>query len=115
MELKDFIKGTLTEIIEAVTEVQAAVKPSGAMINPREYGRDVRTTTNDGASIYQIDFDIAVTVSDTSGAKGGIGVFVAGIGLGTKGETAESNVSQNRIKFQIPISYPMADEPRKQY
>ena len=106
MELKDFIKGTLAELIDAVIESQEYVKGKGAEINPYEYGKVERTKTGNDTLIYKVDFDIAVTVTDSSGAKGGIGVFVAGLGIGTKGETAESNIAQNRIKFQIPVSFP---------
>jgi hypothetical protein len=108
MELKDFIKGTLTEIITAVVETQEELKSTGAEINPYKYGKIERTKTGEGSPIYHIEFDIAVTTSDTAGAKGGIGVFVAGLGIGTKGEMTEANTAQNRIKFQIPIALPLS-------
>ena len=104
MELKNFIKGTLTEIVEAVKESQITIKGTGAVINPPQY--EIKERTKTGAPIFEIEFDIGVTVSDSSGAKGGIGIFMAGLGVGTKAELNESNVSQNRIKFRIPVAYP---------
>jgi hypothetical protein len=112
MELKDFIKGTLTEIIEAITESQAAIKGTGAVINPHQYGKTEKSYTGDNIQIFEIEFDVGVTISDSSGSKAGIGIFMAGLGVGTKGELKESNISQNRIKFQIPVAYPKGDESR---
>jgi len=113
MELKDFIKGTLVEIIKAITEAQQEVKESGAQISPQEFGKVERARTNNNASIYEIEFDIGVTATDSSGVKGGIGVFLAGLGVGTKAEASESNIAQNRIKFKIPIAYPLHNKPRQ--
>jgi hypothetical protein len=106
------IKGTLTEIIGAITESQTAIQGTGAMINPQQFGKVERTHTNNDVPIFEIEFDVVVTISDSSGTKAGIGIFMAGLGVGTKGELKESNISQNRIKFQIPVAYPKADENR---
>jgi hypothetical protein len=112
MELKDFIKGTLIEIVSGVKEAQNTISDTGAYINPMvnvsNSQRSIASYGGHKSAIYDVDFDIAVTASDSSGAKGGIGVFLGGVGIGTKADLNETNVSQNRIKFQVPISYPLS-------
>ena len=105
MELKHFIKEALIEIVEAVREAQEEVQNSGARINPPQYNKP--EGTQGGAPIFIIDVDVAVTATDSSGAKGGIDVLVAGFGVGSKADMNESNVSQNRIRFQVPVTYPV--------
>jgi hypothetical protein len=108
MELKDFIKETLVEIIRGVSEAQSDILETGAYIHPMiNRTNDKYAVANYGGrvyTIYDVDFDIAVTASDSSGSKGGIGVFLGSVGIGAKGESNESNVTQNRIKFKVPIS-----------
>lgn len=53
-----------------------------------------------------IEFDIAVTASEGSEAKAGIGVFSGVIGLGTQAKMEGSNATLSRIKFSIPVLYP---------
>lgn len=111
MELKDFIKETLVEIINGVKEAQKDIESTGAYINPMVSKStdkiSVAHYSGHTYTIYDVDFDIAVTASDSSGKKGGIGVFLGSVGAGTKAESNESNVFQNKIKFQVPISYPL--------
>lgn len=111
MELKDFIRETLVEIINGVKDAQSAIRDTGAYINPPVHSSNEKRSSvsfsGHKSMIYDVDFDIAVTASDSSGAKGGIGVFLVGVGIGTKAELNESNVSQNKIKFQVPITYPL--------
>ena len=53
-----------------------------------------------------MEFDVAVTTSEGTETKGGIGVVVGAIVLGSHGKTDRSNISVNRIKFTVPIDYP---------
>jgi hypothetical protein len=50
---------------------------------------------------------------NSAGAKGGIGVFISAVVVGARAEINESNISQNRIKFQVPVSYPIQLPPKK--
>lgn len=114
MELKTFIKDTLIQIIEGVKEAQNATKDDKGKINPRQefYGSEMHSKTvrtSKGQIIEMVDFDVAITTAEGSGIKGGAGIIIGPVVIGTKGETSEQNTSQNRIKFHIPISYPEAE------
>lgn len=53
-----------------------------------------------------IKFDVAVTVAEGSETKGGAGLAVEPVDLGSTGQSTNQNSAINRIQFDIPISYP---------
>lgn len=108
MELKEFIKAAITDITEAVSELQEELK-NGTVINPtlaRAGSDKTLLVENEVRIIERLDFDIAVTASEDSGisgnAKAGIRVFGAKMGAETKEKT--ENVS--RLTFSIPVILP---------
>jgi hypothetical protein len=110
MELKEFIKETLVEILNGVSEAQAELTTIEAEINPRrKFGKEERERTSMSehhCPVYDVDFDIAVTVTEGQEAKARIAVFTGIFGSGVGADIKSANVSQNRIKFRVPISYP---------
>lgn len=64
--------------------------------------------------IYELEFDLAVTLTENSSSKaeGKIGLTVVGLYKGKLGCSAESGggrESINRMRFTIPIRYPLAE------
>lgn len=53
-----------------------------------------------------IEFDLAVSATEGTEAKAGIGIFAGAIGLGTQAKLDDNNVTVSRIKFSIPLLYP---------
>ena len=110
MDLKDFIKSTLTQIVQAVEESNEALKESDAEINPTVWsehgglriykGKDAKTFAE------MIEFDVAVTAREEKGNTGGAAVTIAAIGLGTKRTSENENTTVSRIKFKIPVLLP---------
>lgn len=108
MELKEFIKTVITDITEAVSELQSDLN-NGAIINPSisrgEYGKAVLTDQG-VAPIEHLNFDVAVTATETSSidgdAKAGISIFGANVGAESSSRT--ENVS--RLTFSIPLVLP---------
>lgn len=73
MELKDFIKETITQIIEGVVEAQAQIHQHGAEINPKkvqfkEAGQN--NYYNSGKPQY-VEFDVGLTSIQKSGSSEG--------------------------------------------
>lgn len=111
MELKEFIKTAITDITEAVSELQNDLD-NGAIVSPSLPNPISNTTVIDpdndkvNRRISQIDFDVAITVGDTSatgaGVKAGIQIFSAKIG--SESQTHTENVS--RMTFSIPVVLP---------
>lgn len=114
MELKDFIKAAITDIVEAVKEAQDSVKEIATIAPYTEGNKVTHIKTPDGyANISNIDFDVAVTAETTEGSSGGIkgGITVAGIfhvGGNDNEETVEKYQNVSRIRFTIPVLLPHA-------
>ncbi|HSX04715.1 MAG TPA: hypothetical protein VLG76_08315 [Rhabdochlamydiaceae bacterium] len=85
MELKNFIKHSLVEIISGVKEASS------------EIGRHISFVRKDAENVQ---FDIAVTIEDSKGKEGGIQVaklFSGGVNSETK------NATISRVSFQLYI------------
>ncbi len=108
MELKEFIKTAISDITNAVSELQIELD-NGAVINPTisrgEYGKAV-IVDQGVAPIEHLNFDVAVTASETSGVEGGAkaGISIFGAKVGAESSTKTENVS--RLTFSIPLVYP---------
>lgn len=113
MELKEFIKTALTDIVSAVKEVQEDVKEYATIAPLMGTGnKESAILMEDGvAHISNIDFDVAVTTEAKENAENGIkaGIKIASIlniGVGSKGDETESNQNISRIRFSIPVLLP---------
>jgi len=92
MELKEFVKSVLKDIVDGVEETR------------RESSRDMHLTSHKDTG-QTVEFDIAVTVEDnTSGSgRGGIKVFQLIEGGGEVSRESK-NASVSRIKFGVYIA-----------
>ncbi|AXF85437.1 hypothetical protein DTO96_101168 [Ephemeroptericola cinctiostellae] len=112
MDLQEFVSETLLQIISGIKNAQDKTSTSGGSVNPRitgssEYAAQhgfLRTAGGSPAQIVQ--FDVALTVTEGTGTKGGIGVFAGAINLGSSGQSTNENKSISRVKFAVPVSLP---------
>ncbi len=99
MELQDFIGETLKQIISGVRNAQESAIELGAKVNPR------------GGSFVEmrdVHFDVAVSTSEGTETKGGIGVFVNPVGsVGSQDKSDVASSSMSRIKFSVPVKLPI--------
>jgi hypothetical protein len=116
MELKEFIKETLQQIFEGIHESQVEVKQIGGIINPPEnlYTDGSGNKSWGGNSVSTIDFEIALQEQKGTEKQGRIGVLFSNIGLNGHKKTDESNSSVNRIKFSVPVIYPLSNPYRNE-
>ncbi len=114
MELSEFISESLKQIIDGVTVAQEYASSKGAKVNPSNiwYRADQGTVKiqdrDTGAFVQEVNFDVAVTAKDGTKTKGGIGVFVGAVGLGSQGQSEELKQSISKIKFTIPLALPVS-------
>jgi len=93
MLLKEFIKETLSQIIEGVKESQESLKDSGAEISKDYFEQNIL-------------FDVSLTQVEEKGGKKGIGLnfqFLSAdmeSGKNTKGESVA------RVSFKVPTALP---------
>lgn len=104
MELHSFVNETLVQIIRGIVESQEdkIMQKNKASIVP--YG--VSTTDLKSAN-REIEFDIVITTQSGSATKGGLGIFVGGIGIGAQGKLSATDLNENRVKFSVPVLFPM--------
>lgn len=132
MEIKDFIRDTLAQIVDGVQEANTTLAEKGAYIPTENIAGvegycDARVSKNGVVKRYvKVDFDIAVEVSKSDVEKveekgsleGGLKLQVALISkakFDLHGDMSDSNMLQNvqqnihHIKFSLPLSLPNAE------
>ena len=111
MDLREFVAETLVQIIDGVKDAQSRAKESGANVNPRITGSAEHAAKHgflsaSGAPAQIVQFDVALTVKEGTGTKGGIGVFSGLVNLGSAGQSSNENLSVSRVKFSVPLALP---------
>jgi hypothetical protein len=107
MELQDFIKTALTEIVAGVAEASKAAKEHGGSVGSlRLYGyvKENKILTDENSRpVATVEFDIALAENSSKDTKGGIGVYLGAIGLGSQGASHGEASTHSRIKFSVPV------------
>ena len=114
MELRDFVTQALIEIAEGVVQAQLHIPPTGAQVNP-----DLTVVPSKGESfgmvrtnpVLMVNFDVAVTASEGTKSKGGIGVVTGIVSLGSTGTSDKSETAVSRLSFRIPLLLPIHENP----
>ena len=117
MNLKEFIKGAITSISEAITESQTELGTKGIIVNPERLANSQTTgekiLASDGWRYAQtLEFDVSVGVEEQSEMDGKGELKVAGIiNIGGGGKENSVNQYQNRLKFSIPVAFTTVETP----
>ncbi|MBN1845641.1 MAG: hypothetical protein JW810_08165 [Sedimentisphaerales bacterium] len=98
MDIKEFVSQTIKQIIDSVLELQTQTHDTNAVVVP--YGDSRRN----------IEFDIAVTVVESTETGGKAGISVFSVGAGITGKTGSSSSTVSRINFEIPLDLPTEDK-----
>lgn len=113
MDIKDFIKESLLQIVDGITEANTALEAKGASIPISVGGEGVwATLVKEGKDkhtkyIMRVDFDLAVTVTQSDNLKAGGGISIASlVNAGTTCENSSQSESVSRIKYTIPLELP---------
>jgi len=108
MNLEDFIKTALTEIVAGVAAARTEIQKHGGSAGSSPAYGDVKgiKTDNNGRQIQIVGFDIALADASATDTKGGIGVFLGTAGLGSQGASHGESSSTSRIKFSVPLVLP---------
>lgn len=119
MQLDEFISQTLTQIARGVESAATCLHDSGAVVSPacirsagdvrqKHYGYYSKGMDAEGYEriVELIEFDVAVTASQETGTKSGIGVVTGILSLGSQGKTDTIKEHVSRIKFNIPMVLP---------
>ena len=108
MELKEFIKETLVDIVQGVRDAKTSVqedigRPSEICPKLGAGGRSGAGSRN--LTDTMVEFDIALTSTEAGGKKGGIGVFLASVSVGGQVTSKTQTGSLSRIKFDVLVRF----------
>lgn len=114
MNLDEFIKEVLTQVISGIRDAQQV--EGGAFIVPsgdggHNYATHPRVSSSARLKSTIIDFDIALTAEDSSKVAGGGGLKVLGIGANVQGDKSSKDITVSRIQFAIPVLLPESARP----
>lgn len=112
MELKEFIKTALVDIVKGVNESKQMLGENSDCICPfvnryvinNEGKAKGEFDHANGLHHQVISFDIAVTTESTGTNGGKIGIKVCGLEAGVGKSADVTNASTSRIKFHVPIA-----------
>jgi len=110
MNVQEFISGAITQIVAGVADARAAVEKYGANAGSDPVYGFVKSnkvmTDASGRQVTLVEFDVALTQADATDTKGGIGVFLGSVGVGSQAASHGESTSYSRIKFSVPVVLP---------
>ena len=108
MELRDFVKATLEQIVEGVASAQESINSRGGVVNPSNmsFQKDGAWNLYNHAMPQEVVFDVGLTATDKRGSAEGIGVFLGSINLGKKNEAGVEQVAVTKVRFSVPLVLP---------
>ena len=98
MKLEDFVAETIRQVVAGVKAAQQNVRENDGIVNPLRLGGMVQ--------LEKIVFDVAVTTTEGTETRGGAGIFVGPLALGTSGRAEATAGSVSRIQFAVPVELP---------
>ena len=101
MELREFVAETLKQVIEGVATAQEYAGAHGSVVG---YYEEI---TNLDPAPQVVEFDVAITTADETQVKGGAGIMVAMLALGSQAQTDRANQMVSRIRFAVPLYLPV--------
>ncbi len=104
MELKNFIKEALKDIVEAVSEAQDEI--SSGQIVP-DVGFAYKTVELGINDVQPIEFEVTVNADEKEGSSAKLSVVAAVIGGNVQGNSGASSGHAARLKFNIPVRLPI--------
>ena len=109
MELREFVRSTLLEIVSGVSDAQEALIEAGstAVVNALAAG-NLKVHSRRGLPLLQmIEFDVALTVTETTEKGIGGRLSIAAASIGTQRGASVENSEVSRVRFQVPVVLPM--------
>lgn len=111
MNLQQFVAESLVQIVNGVREAQTQLKGSGARVAPLMRNTTAKDSIGSaegdgGQPVFLVEFDVLVAAAEGTGTKGGIGVVVGVLGLGSQGQSESKTGQDSRIQFKVPLLLP---------
>jgi hypothetical protein len=120
MNIEEFVQASMIGIMSGIRGAQKEYAEGNSAYDPIISPAWAPSTSDIGGStrghadkIHEFEFDLAITVSGSSALKteGKAGVIVVGLSqadIGYAGMSEEAHAMISRIRFKIPVRYPLA-------
>ena len=98
MELKEFVKNTILDIMDGIKDAQSQDKT----------GATIGYFSHMSANIEFVEFDVALeTIEDKEHNRGIAVSFPTLVDTGLFGKKKSRSSESTRIKFRVPVNYPI--------
>lgn len=112
MDLKEFIKTAITDITDAVRELQSELD-NGAIVSP-SLPNEIQSKTIDlggtNRLVSTVDFDVALTVGSTDTVSGNAKAGIQILSAKMSGDSKSHAENVSRLTFSVPVIYPSQTE-----
>ena len=110
MEIQDFIRSVLVQLVRGVETAQQELKDSKATINPLGIRAQLALEQNKAAPDFtNVEFELAVEVKSSGEQAGGVGIQVAVFKMGAEGKKMEAESHVSRLRFSVPVHLPLGN------
>ena len=107
MELQEFIRSVLVQIVRGVEQAQAELRNSKAIINPLGIKAEIALRENkDTPDFTNVEFEVAVEVKNQGEQTGGVSIQVAVFKAGVSGKKTNVESHVSKLQFAVPVHLP---------
>ncbi len=114
MDLKNFIIDTVSEIINAVKELQTKYSTPEVLINPdKVFGEKggfwIGEHSKNNISkrrVQEIKIRASLEITDSETTGRGVGISITSLNLGRKKENNQNEAENSCVEFDLPIALP---------
>jgi hypothetical protein len=104
MKLRDFISGSLMEIASGVVDAINQAEKEGIPLRINPIFQDQEKDWDKYVQV--VEFDVAVTASNSEHGDGKLDINVFGLSLGGGAGITKEAISVNRLKVGVPVLMP---------
>lgn len=107
MELQEFIRSVLVQVVRGVESAQDELKNSKATINPLGTRAQIALEQNkETPEFTKVAFEVAVEVRNSGEQSGSLGIQIATFKIGVDGKKTDSESHTSRLSFSVPVHLP---------
>ena len=107
MELRDFVRQTLVDLVKGIEDAQTELSSSKAIINPLGTPKIIKVHKDQDVSFSEVEFEIQLDVKKSKKAEGRAKITVVNVLTAGAGRQNDSSHGEtNKIKFAIPVHFP---------
>jgi hypothetical protein len=106
MKLDQFVRESLEQISKGVADAKSGNENIAPRLRDGDDDPKIHRAFPGGVAVFLVEFDVAVTVSESSAVSGGGGITVFSVAtLKADKDTKSEATTLSRIKFSVPISF----------